>query len=189
MSVKCKLISASQNNKKDINKEFAYRITNYQLMLALIEQIQKPYNEIDLCFFQSKNNEKNYFINFSQQIKENLKNKKKFNEGINELKGVTADSFIADPVNSIGDTSRINKSVVGKNLSLNEGTNITGCLLLDNVKIGKKCKVSHSIIGGNAIIGDNCTIVDCVVQNGYVVKDGINAQEKILSEDNEDYLF
>lgn len=189
MNVKCKLVTSMQSGKKNVHKEFAYRITNYQLMLALIEQIQKPYNEIDLCLFQSKNNEKNYFVNFAQQIKENLKNKKKFNEGINELKGVTADSFIADPVNKIGDTSRINKSVIGNNLSLNEGSNISGCLLLENVKIGNKCKVSNSIIGGNATIGDNCTIVDCVVQSGYVVKDGVNAKEKVLSKENEDYLF
>jgi ADP-glucose pyrophosphorylase len=53
-------------------------------------------------------------------------------------RSITLDSLVADPIILIQKKSRINKSVVGTNLSLETNSKINYSLLLDNIKIGKE---------------------------------------------------
>jgi len=89
------------NNQKNLN-EFCYKIYDFPSYLLTIEEIQKPYDEIKPIFFQTKNNIKNYFYNFSDKIEENLENSKKFSDGIAELEGISADSYISDGIGNFG---------------------------------------------------------------------------------------
>ena len=179
--IKCKLLT--NVNPITETTDFVYRVSTYQRLLSTIDEIQKPYDEIHPIFFQTRNNTKNTFSNYSQKIQDNLDNNKQFNDGIPEIESMSADSYVAEPITNIGKGTRINRTIVGANLSLKEGCKITSCLLFDNVSIGKDCKISNSIIGENAIIGDNCKIVDCVVVGNYVVHEGTNANGKLLSNE------
>jgi hypothetical protein len=79
------LINTSKNNKDLVNrvnirckliepkeKEIVYSIIDYPRLISVIEEIRKPYEEIPLIFFQTRNNSKNYFLNFAQQNQENI---------------------------------------------------------------------------------------------------------------------
>ncbi len=54
------------------------------------------------------------------------------------IRSISLDSLVADPILAIGKKARMNKCVVGINLSLMENSKLTYCLIYDNVKIGKK---------------------------------------------------
>lgn len=45
-------------------------------------EIQKNYDEIPKIYFATKNNMKNVFMNFSQQIQRNLDNNRPYYEGL-----------------------------------------------------------------------------------------------------------
>ena len=187
VNIKSKILS--KNPSISPISEYVYRVINYPRLLQTVDEIQKPYENIEPIYFQTRNNTKNYFMNFAQQIQTNLDNNKQFNDGVPEIESVSMDSYVTDPIISLGKGTRVNRSVVGANLTLKEGCKITSCLLYDNVVVGKDCKISNCIIGDNAIIGDNCKIVDCVVVGNYFVKEGTNVTGKILSDESNDSMI
>ena len=65
VNIRCKLIEPKE-------KEIVYSIIDYPRLISVIEEIRKPYEEIPLIFFQTRNNSKNYFLNFAQQNQENI---------------------------------------------------------------------------------------------------------------------
>lgn len=109
-------------------------------------------------------------MNFASAIQANVDNNKQFCEGISEIESISMDSYVADPVNSIGKKCRVNKTVAGMNLKVSEGSKVINCLLFNNIQIGKDCKITNSLIGDNVIIGDNCTITDCIIAPNSFVK-------------------
>lgn len=171
------------------DNEYCYKIYDYPSYLNIINEIHKPYNDIKLIFFQTKNNLKNYFYNFADKITENLENNKKFSDGIPEIEKFSADSYIADGIGSIEKNVVISKSVGDKNLNIKEESKIIGCTIGQNTKIGKNCKLTNCIIGQLCEIGDNCNISECVIADYYKVKDNINASQKILNDENAGFEF
>ena len=196
------LINSSKNNIGLVNRinirsklinlnegEFVYSIRDYQRLISVIDEIRKPYEEIPLIFFQTRNNTKNYFMNFAQQIQNNINNIKNFNDHINEISSISFDSYIADPVISIGKGSRINRTIGGQNLTVQEKSKIISCLIYDNVNIGKDCNITNCIIGENATIGNNCVLSDCVIASNYFVPDKTNKSGKIISKEKDNFDF
>ena len=179
VNIRCKLINLNEG-------EFVYSIRDYQRLISVLDEIRKPYEEIPLVFFQTRNNTKNYFMNFAQQIQNNIDNKKNFNDHINEISSISLDSYIADPIIAIEKGSRINRTIGGQNLTVQEKSKIMSCLIYDNVNIGKDCNITNCIIGENAKIGNNCVLSDCVISSNYFVSDKTNKSGKIISKDTED---
>ena len=182
INIRSKLINLNEG-------EFVYSIRDYQRLISVIDEIRKPYEEIPLIFFQTRNNTKNYFMNFAQQIQNNINNKKNFNDHINEISSISFDSYIADPVISIGKGSRINRTIGGQNLTVQEKSKIISCLIYDNVNIGKDCNITNCIIGENATIGNNCVLSDCVIASNYFVPDKTNKSGKIISKEKDNFDF
>ena len=169
------------NNDGD---EYCYKIYDYPSYLNIIEEIHKQYGDIKLVFFQTKNNLKNYFYNFEKKIQENLENNKKFSDGIPEIEKFSADSYIADGIEKIEKNVVVSKSVGDKNLNIQEGSKLIGCIIGQNSKIGKNSKLSNCILGKFCEIGDNCNISECVIADYYKVNDNTNVNQKILNDSN-----
>jgi NDP-sugar pyrophosphorylase family protein len=177
------------DNEKNIRNDYCYKIYDYPSYLTIIEEIQKSYDDIRPIFFQTKNNEKNYFMNFADKIRDNLENNKRYNDGIPEIEFITSDSYIADKIENIDKSVKINKTVADKKLKVLEGTKMNSCVIGENASIGKNCRLTNCIIGESAVIGDNCAISDCVIADNYNISEKTNASEKILSNENEDLNF
>jgi NDP-sugar pyrophosphorylase family protein len=177
------------DNEKNIRNDYCYKIYDYPSYLTIIEEIQKSYDDIRPIFFQTKNNEKNYFMNFADKIRDNLENNKRYNDGIPEIEFITSDSYIADKIENIDKSVKINKTVAEKKLKVLEGTKMNSCVIGENASIGKNCRLTNCIIGESAVIGDNCAISDCVIADNYNISEKTNASEKILSNENEDLNF
>ena len=158
----------------------------YILSFLIKIKERKPYDKIPLIFFQTRNNIKNYFINFAQKIEENINNKKNFNDQIKELSSISMDSYIADPIILIENGSRVNRTISGQNLSVKSKSKIISCIIYDNVNIGNDCNITNCIIGENAKIGNNCVLTDCVIASNYFVTNDTNKSGKIFSKDNDD---
>ena len=177
------------DNEKSIKSDYCYKIYDYPSYLTIIEEIQKSYDEIRPIFFQTKNNEKNYFMNFADKIRDNLENNKKYNDGIPEIEFITSDSYIADKIENIEKGVKINKTVANKKLKVLEGTKINSCVIGENTSIGKNCRLTNCIIGESTVIGDNCVISDCVIADNYNISENTSTSEKIISNENEDLNF
>ena len=177
------------DNEKNIKSDYCYKIYDYPSYMTIIEEIQKSYDDIRPIFFQTKNNEKNYFMNFADKIRDNLENNKRYNDGIPEIEFITSDSYIADKIEIIDKGVKINKTVADKKLKVLEGTKMNSCIIGENASIGKNCRLTNCIIGESAVIGDNCAISDCVIADNYNISEKTNASEKILSNENEDLNF
>ena len=133
------------------DKEYCYKIYDYPSYLNIIEEIHKPYGDIKLIFFQTKNNLKNYFCNFEEKIRDNLENNKKFSDGIPEIEKFSADSYIANGIEKIEKNVVISKTVGDKNLNIQEGSKVIGCILGQNSKIGKNSKLTNNRIDNHII--------------------------------------
>lgn len=177
------------NNEKNIQSEYFYKIYDYPSYFNIIEEIQKPYNDIRPIFFQTKNNTKNYFYNFADKISENLENKKKFNDGIPELEFISADSYIADGNNDIGQKVILNKTIADKILKIKEESKVLSCIIGEGAKIGKNCKLKDCIVGKYCEILDNCDISECIIAESYKTKEGIKATQTILNNENEGLIY
>lgn len=177
------------NNDKNVESEYCYKIYDYPSYFATIEEIQKPYDDIRPIFFQTKNNEKNYFFNFAEKIQENIENKKRYNDGIPELANISENSYIASKGEKIEKGVKINKTVAQPNMEIKEGSQVISCLIGTNSVIGKNCKLTNCIIGKDTSIGDNCEISECIISDSYNVAEKTSASQKILSKENEDVDF
>ena len=179
ISINTKIID--KNNEEN---EFIYKIYDFPSLFLTIEEIQKPYDKINEIFFQTEKNLKHYFSNFANLINDNLKNNKKFNEGIKEIQNISEDCYIADGNNIFNSDCIITKVVSGKNLQVDEKSKIINCLIFDDVKIGKNCKIINSIIGENCIIEDNCELNECIVETNYKVETNTKKNGELINEYN-----
>ena len=177
------------DNEKNINKEYCYKIYDYPSYLATIEEIQKPYDEIRPIFFQTKNNAKNYFLNFADKIRDNLENHKRFNENIPELENISENTYVAEKIENIEKGAKLKKTVANQNLKIQEGSEVTSCIIGVNSVIGKNCKLTNCIIGKFSVIGDNSEISECVIEDNYNVAENTKASNRILCKENEDLSF
>ena len=118
-----------------------------------------------------------------------MENSKKFSDGIAELEGISADSYISDGIGNFGKKIVISKSVVEKGLTIEDGGKIISCLVGPDTKIGKNSKLTNCIIGKSCEIGDNCNISDCIIADNYKIKEKTNASQNILSPENENLNF
>ena len=166
-------------NSDGITSEYVHKIYDYPSYLSLIEEIQKPYDKIKPIFFQTKNNTKNYFANFKEQIIKNIDNHKRYNDGIAELEAISDDCYIADKINKIEPKSKIKKTVTDKNLKVGENTQIINCIIGLDSEIGKNCKLKDCIIGDNVIIADDSDISESIIGDNYNFK---NEEKKPISE-------
>ena len=71
-------------------------------------------------------------------------------------------------------------SIVGSNVYVDEGTEITDSILFNNIKLGKNCKIKNTIIDNHTIIKDNVTIgYDHELDSKrFVVKDDLTIIER-----------
>ena len=173
------------DNEKDINSEFCYKIYDYPCYLNIIEEIHKPYDEIKPIFFQTKNNIKNYFCKFSEKIRENLENKKKFNDGIPELECISADSYLVEGTNIIEKGVILNKTVANENLKVEEGSKVLSCIIGEGSVIGKNCIIKNCVLGKSCVIGDGSSIEECIIADNYKIEEKSNFSQKTLSQENE----
>ena len=167
---KIKICAKLIENSDGITSEYVYKIYDYPSYLSVIEEIQKPYDKIKPLFFQTKNNNKNHFANFREQILQNLENNKKFNDSIPELELISEDCYIADKINKIEKKTKIKKTVTDQNLKVDENSEIIGCIIGLDSEIGKNCKLQNCIIGDNVVIADNSEISDCILGDNYNFK-------------------
>ena len=77
---------------------------------------------------------------------------------------------MADKINSIGNGTKIEKTVCSQNLKVDINSKIVGCLIGLDSEIGKNCKIENCIIGDNVIIADNSKISDCILGDNYNFK-------------------
>ena len=166
-------------NADGITSEYAHKIHDYPSYLSIIEEIQKPYDKIKPIFFQTKNNTKNYFANFKEQIIKNIDNHKRYNDGIAELEAISDDCYIADKINKIEQNSKIIKTVTDKNLKVGENTEIINCIIGIDSAIGNNCKLKNCIIGDNVIIEDDSEISESIIGDNYNFK---NEEKTPISE-------
>lgn len=188
--IKAKII---ENNRENLNSDFYLKVIDYPTYFSTIDEIQTSYEKILPIFFQTENNNKNYFMNFADEIAENMNNNKMFNDNIEKLECISFDSYIAIGEKSelikIEKGSRVNRTVAGVDLSVKEGAKITACLIGDGVEIGSDCKITNCIIGDGVVIEKNCIISDCVVENGYKIQKVVNISKKILSKEKDDEVY
>ena len=168
------------DNNDNINSEYIYKIYDYPSYISTIGEIQKPIDNIRKIYLQTKNNTKNYFANFEQKILDNLDNNKKYNNEIPELELISDNCYLADKINSISNSAKIEKTVSSQNLKVDENSFIEGCLIGLDSEIGKNCTLKNCIIGDNVIIADNSKISDCVIGDNYNFK---NENKKEVSEE------
>ena len=168
------------DNNDNINSEYIYKIYDYPSYISTIGEIQKPIDNIRKIYLQTKNNTKNYFANFEQKILDNLDNNKKYNNEIPELELISDNCYLADKINSISNSAKIEKTVSSQNLKVDENSFIEGCLIRLDSEIGKNCTLKNCIIGDNVIIADNSKISDCVIGDNYNFK---NENKKEVSEE------
>ena len=69
---------------------------DFQKYFSIIDEIHKPYNEINLTFFTTRNNSASYFLIYVIKIEENLEQGKAFNYEIPELSAILIDSYIVN---------------------------------------------------------------------------------------------
>ena len=178
-SNRIKICAKLIQNSDGITGEYVYKIYDYPSYLSVIEEIQKPYDKIKPLFFQTKNNTKNHFTNFREQILQNLENNKRFNDNIPDLELISDDCYIADKINKIEKKVKIKKTVTDQNLKVDENSEIIGCIIGLDSEIGKNCKLKNCIIGDNVVITDNSEISDCIIGDNYNFK---NEEQKPVSE-------
>lgn len=65
----------------EIFKKYS-RVTDLTKVINIMPEIQKNYEEIPKIYFSTKNNMKNVFMNFSQQIQRNIDNNRPYYEGL-----------------------------------------------------------------------------------------------------------
>jgi hypothetical protein len=107
-------------------------------LLNSLSEVQKNYDEIPKIYFYTKNNQKNIFLRYGEQIQQNLDNDRAYYEGLDFIESISMDSYVADPIRNIGDKSRINRCVTGVNIQVSEKSKINYSLLFDDIKIGKE---------------------------------------------------
>ena len=116
-----------------------YKIDCFTKLIGVIYEIQKGFKDIQQVFFVTENNQENFLNEFRNNIYFNMQNgKNPLNELPNELKIVSMDSYVAKPIEFNGIKSKITKSIIGKNMKINDGSKIQLSLIMDNCLIGKE---------------------------------------------------
>ena len=185
LSIQCKLTKNLTEYENTPLSDIFFKVSDFQKYFSIIDEIHKPYNEINLTFFATRNNAANYFLIYARKIEENLEQGKAFNYEIPELSAISIDSYIVNSP-TIGKNCKLTKTIAGSSLVLKDGSKILNSIICDNVKIGENCQIINSIIGDNTIIGDNCVISDCVVVSDFTVQNDLKSSSKIIGGDIND---
>ncbi|RMD41307.1 hypothetical protein DV735_g3835, partial [Chaetothyriales sp. CBS 134920] len=78
------------------------------------------------------------------------------------------DKTILGADSSVGERSRIERSVVGQRCHIGQAAAISSSYIWDDVTVGDNVKISHAILGEKSIIGDNC-----IIEPGALVSFGV----------------
>lgn len=116
-----------------------FMVDSFNKILNTINEIQKPFENINKIFFSTRNNLDNIFEDFKDSIYMNIENNK--HPGFNlpvYIEITSMDSHVAKPISVEGKKCNITKSVIGSNLKLGENTKIRNSLVLDNCNIGNE---------------------------------------------------
>ncbi|RMZ91801.1 hypothetical protein DV736_g979, partial [Chaetothyriales sp. CBS 134916] len=90
---------------------------------------------------------------------------------------------------SVGERSRVQRSVVGQRCRIGKGADISRSYIWDDVTMGDNVKISEAIIGEKSLIGDNCIIEPGAlisfgvrIPSGTKISAGIKVTTKISGE-------
>jgi translation initiation factor eIF-2B subunit epsilon len=71
----------------------------------------------------------------------------------------------------------ISSSVLGENVVVETGSNVSNSHLLPGCRIGKNCSVESSILGDGVILHDRCRVgKGCVLADGVVIGPGVTLE-------------
>eukprot|EP01029_Cantina_marsupialis_P008765 TRINITY_DN20618_c0_g1_i1.p1 TRINITY_DN20618_c0_g1~~TRINITY_DN20618_c0_g1_i1.p1 ORF type:complete len:504 (-),score=127.14 TRINITY_DN20618_c0_g1_i1:90-1601(-) len=73
-------------------------------------------------------------------------------------------------------------SVFGLNVEIGGKTSVANTLVMDNVKIGSKCKLDRCIIFPGAVLEDNVSLTCCTVEAGMTVETMTKAKDRSLEK-------
>nr|CCC95724.1 unnamed protein product [Trypanosoma congolense IL3000] len=60
-------------------------------------------------------------------------------------------------------------AVLGKGVSIGDGSVVVGCVLLDGAAIGRNCVLRNSLIGHHVKVFDKAELLNCIVGDGCVI--------------------
>lgn len=105
---------------------------------------------------------------------------------INLCKQYIKKKNIKDTKNILGtslfiDSGFIIDSVIGNNVTINEGSYVVSSILMNNIIIGKNCHIEECLIGNNVTIPDNTTLIKCNVSPAYIFSTNVNAKNNIFT--------
>jgi mannose-1-phosphate guanylyltransferase/phosphomannomutase len=70
--------------------------------------------------------------------------------------------------------------VLGKNVSIANGTKLNNVVIADNVKIGKDCKIRNSVIWSDVSIDKNAFLDGCVICNNNSIGKNVTAKAGLI---------
>lgn len=82
--------------------------------------------------------------------------------------------------------SNVKKSLIGFNCKIGKKVKITGSIILDNVEIEDNCIIENCIIGYDCIIKKKSKMVNCQVEGGYVIPESSMFKGEMLKRDDLD---
>lgn len=82
--------------------------------------------------------------------------------------------------------SNVKKSLIGFNCKIGKKVKITGSIILDNVEIEDNCIIENCIIGYDSIIKKKSKMVNCQVEGGYVIPESSMFKGEMLKRDDLD---
>lgn len=108
--------------------------------------------------------------------------------GISEWCSISkADCLLASEV-VVEKNCVIKETCIGPNSKICSGSQLTLCVILDNVAIGECCVLSGCIVGGRSLVGRRSVLEDCQIQEGYTVPEETDAKNEILKPLSTDIL-
>lgn len=90
---------------------------------------------------------------------------------------VGGDCLIAEGT-LLGDKSSVKRSIVGKHCKIGDKCKIANSVIMDYVTISDSCSVTGSIVGSNVHINEKCEVKDCIVGAGQ----SLNAMGQFTNE-------
>lgn len=84
--------------------------------------------------------------------------------------------------------SNVKKSLIGYNCKIGKKVKITGSIILDNAEIEDNCIIENCIIGYDTIIKKKSKMVNCQVEGGFVIPESSMFKGEQLKRDDLDDL-
>uniref|UniRef100_T1JJZ0 Translation initiation factor eIF2B subunit gamma n=1 Tax=Strigamia maritima TaxID=126957 RepID=T1JJZ0_STRMM len=83
---------------------------------------------------------------------------------------------------SIGDKSRLNRSVVGQNCQIGPNCQVSNCVIMNNVIIGNGCNLEGCIVADEVNIGVKCNLKDCLITARVVVESSVKSTRELIAD-------